>query len=199
MPNSRKTFYDNRKNEKYYKLAKKTNVRARSYFKLEQIDSSYNIIKNDLNIIDLGAAPGGWLEYIDKKIKSGNVIGIDLLEIKDQKDFSSKVKIIHDNFNNILDYVDDKFDLILSDMAPEFSGDSKFDRGRTHKLNLEVIKFSDEYLKIGGNLVFKTFEGEDLNYVKRELKNKFKKVINFKPKSSDTKSAEFFVVCLQKN
>jgi len=200
MTNSAKQFSQKRKKEYYYKESKKIQVRARSYFKLEQINKKYNILKNDTNIIDLGCAPGGWLEYIDRTVKSAKIIGIDLLEVKNQKEFSKNIKIIEDNFNNIEDYIDKEntkyFDIILSDMAPEFSGNSSLDKGRTHKLNLETIKFAKKYLKKEGNLIFKSFEGEDLEYVRNQARKLFKEVKEFKPKSSQKKSAEVFEICL---
>lgn len=198
MTSSKKKRFTERKKEGYYKQAKKDQVRARSYYKLEQLDKKFSLINDNMSIIDLGAAPGGWLQYIDKKIKTGNVIGIDLLEIKKRQEFSRNIRIIMDDFNNIEEYVDEPFDLVLSDMAPEFSGDSKRDRGMTHMLNLKTLEFSKEHLKTGGNCAFKTFEGEDLEYIKKEAKKLFKEVRDFKPNSSQKKSAEFFIVCLNK-
>lgn len=191
-------FRKNRKKEQYYKEAKKHNVRARSYFKLKQLDEKFNIIKDNIKIIDLGCSPGGWLEYIDEKIKTGKIIGIDLLEVKKQQEFSKNIEIIQDNFNNIQDYTKDKFDLILSDMAPEFTGNSTLDRGKTHKLNVETIKYAKEHLENNGILAFKSFEGEDLPWVKSHAKKVFKIVKEFKPKSSQVKSAETFIVCFNK-
>lgn len=198
MTNSQKDFFNKRKNENFYKKAKQMNVRARSFFKLEQVDKKFNLIKNNLQIIDLGCAPGGWLQYLDQKIESGHIVGIDLLEIKNKQEFSDKVEIIEDNFDNIGEYKLGEFDLVISDMAPEFSGDSKFDKGRTHKLNITTIKFCEKNLRKGGNLLFKTFEGEDLDYVKKKALSIFGKVKEFKPLSSQKKSAETFIVCFNK-
>ncbi len=198
MTNSKKTYSKRRKTENFYKEAKKINVRARSYFKLEQLDIKFGLVSDEMNIIDLGCAPGGWLEYLDKKVNEGKIIGIDLLEVKKQQEFSKNVEIIEDDFNNIEDYVNDEFDLVLSDMAPEFSGDSVMDRGKTHKLNLEVLKFCSEHLKKGGNCAFKSFEGEDLPYVRKKAKEMFEQVKEFKPRSSQKKSAEVFEICLGK-
>lgn len=198
MTTSRKGFFKERKKEGYYKEAKKINVRARSYFKLEQIDNKFNLIKDNMHIIDLGCAPGGWLQYIDSKIKNGKVIGIDLLEIKKAQEFSKNIEIIEDNFDNILDYTTEEFDLVLSDMAPEFSGDIRVDKGRTHKLNLKTLEFCEKHLKKDGNLAFKTFEGEDLQNVRDKARSMFETVKDYKPQSSQKKSTELFIVCLKK-
>ena len=198
MTHSRQQFLDKRKKEQYHKTAKGKQLRARSYFKLMQLDRKFNLIHNNLNIIDLGCAPGGWLQYLDEKVEEGNIIGIDLLEIKRPSEFSENIEIIEDDFNNIEDYVSEEFDLVLSDMAPEFSGDSKVDRGRTHKLNLITLDFCKEHLRVGGNLAFKTFEGEDLPMVKKVAMKMFDTVKEYKPHSSQKKSAETFMVCFSK-
>lgn len=198
MTKNKRDFFVKRKKENYYKEAKKIDVRARSYFKLEQIDRKYEILNDNMHIIDLGCAPGGWLQYIDKKVKTGKVIGIDLLELKNHKDFSENIQIIEDDFDNIEEYVDEKFDLVLSDMAPEFSGKPDLDKGRTHKLNLKTLEFSQKYLKTTGNLVFKSFEGEDLGYVVKKAKEMFEMVKEYKPLSSQEKSAEVFIICICK-
>lgn len=198
MTKSFREFSSKRHKEGFYKGAKKYDLRARSYFKLEQVDNKFNIIKDNMTIIDLGCAPGGWLQYIDNKISQGRIIGIDLLQIKRPQEFSSNVEIIEDDFNEIKDYIKEDFDLVLSDMAPEFSGDSKVDRGRTHNLNIDVLDFCKEHLKKGGNCMFKTFGGEDLEFVRRIAKKQFEDIKEYKPNSSQKKSAELFLVCLNK-
>ncbi len=201
MEKRSREYMKKRTNEHYFKKAKTIKVRARSYFKLEEINNKFSIIKENMNIIDLGSAPGGWLEYLDKKLKFGNIIGIDLLEIKKQNEFSKKITIIEDNFKNIEKYLNknnEYFDLVLSDMAPEFSGDSFLDKGKTHKLNIETLNFSEKYLKKNGTLVFKTFEGEDLKFVREKAKKLFKNIKEYKPKSSQRKSAETFIICTNK-
>ena len=152
MTKSRKDFSYRKNKEIFYKDAKNKDIRARSYFKLQQINEKFNLIKDNQNIIDLGASPGGWLQYIDENIKKGNIVGIDILEIRNTHKFSSNISIIEDDFNNIENYKIGELDLVLSDMAPEFSGDSKADRGRTHKLNISVIEFCKKHLKKGGKL-----------------------------------------------
>ncbi len=198
MSNSAKAYSANRKNEAFYKKAKEQNVRARSYFKLEQIDLKFNIIQENLTILDLGSAPGAWIEYIDSKIENGKIIGIDLLEIKKQNEFSSKVSIIEDDFENLEDYTNENFDLIISDMAPEFSGDSRLDRGKTHKLNFKTLELCKKHLKKNGTLVFKSFEGEDLDNVRKKAKELFYEVKEYKPHSSQKKSSEVFEICFRK-
>ena len=198
MSKSRKTFYQNRKKENFYKQAKKQKVRARSYYKLEFIDKKFHIIKENNTILDLGCAPGGWVEYIDDKLENAKIIGIDLLEVKNQHEFSDKVQIIQDDMKNFRQYHDEEVDLILSDMAPEFSGDSKMDRGRTHQLNFLTLELAKDYLKKDGNLAFKTFEGEDLQDVRNKAREMFRIVKDYKPAASQKKSSEVFIMCFKK-
>ena len=198
MSKSLKQFSANRQKEYYYKEAKKIEVRARSFFKLEQIDTKFDLIKENQIIIDLGCAPGGWLQYIDSKIQKGKIIGIDLLEVKKHQEFTEKVQIIEDDFAEIEHYIKQNFDLVLSDMAPEFSGDSRIDRGRAHKLNVQTLDFCKNHLRIGGNCAFKTFGGEDLDFVRNLAKKIFKEVKEYKPNSSQKKSSEMFIICFSK-
>ncbi len=197
---SSSNYKKDRKKENFFKQAKEKQVRARSYFKLEQLNKKFKLLNNNMTIIDLGAAPGGWLQYLDEILEQGKVIGIDLLEIKNPKEFSDKITIIEDNFDNIQKYLaeDEKFDLVLSDMAPEFSGNAQVDKGRTHKLNFKTIEFCKQHLKQGGNCAFKTFEGEDLDDVRASAKKVFELVKEFKPNSSQQKSAETFIICFNK-
>ena len=199
MTKSTANFKAQRKKENYTKQAKKDNIRARSYFKLQQLDNKFELINDNMTIIDLGCAPGGWLQYIDSKVTKGKIVGIDLLTVPKHDEFSERVEIIEDDFDNIEDYVSEKFDLVLSDMAPEFSGNAQVDKGRTHKLNLKVLEFCREHLKGGSNCAFKSFEGEDLEYVIKKAKEMFQVVKHYKPASSQKKSAEVFVVCFVKH
>jgi 23S rRNA (uridine2552-2'-O)-methyltransferase len=198
MTKSFKQFSSKRHKENFYNKAKEKEVRARSYFKLEQLDEKFKFIKEGMHIIDLGCAPGGWIQYIDEHFTSCSIIGIDLLEVKQQWKFSKNVTIIQDDFHEIENYNLKPFDLVLSDMAPEFSGDSRTDRGRCHKLNIETLDFCKKYLKKGGTCVFKTFGGEDLEFVRKIAKKMFQEVKEFKPQSSQKKSAELFILCFKK-
>lgn len=198
MTNNKRAYFQLRGKEEYFKKKGGDNVRARSYYKLQQLDNKFDLIKNNIRILDLGCAPGGWLEYIDSKIDKAQVYGIDLLRVKDKQEFSENIKIFQDDFNNIDEYVDFEFDLILSDMSPEFSGNIGLDKGKTHKLNLKTIEYANEHLRKGGNLAFKTFEGEDLPYVRNEAKKYYDIVKEFKPRSSQKRSAETFIVCFNK-
>lgn len=198
MTKSFKEFASQRYKEGFYRGAKKYELRARSYYKLEHIDKKYNIFQNASLIVDLGCAPGSWLQYLDTNLDNCSIIGVDLLQIRRPQEFSENVEIIEDDFNEIKNHISQNFDVVLSDMAPEFSGDNKADRGRTHKLNVEVLDFCKNHLKKNGNAVIKTFGGEDLEFVRKLAKKQFEVVKELKPTSSQKRSPELFLICMNK-
>lgn len=199
MSRKKSDYMNKRTKEGFFKQSKKEDVRARSYFKIEQLDKRFDLFSNINSVLDLGCAPGGWCEYVDKLDRNIEIIGIDLLPIRKKNEFSKNVEFIEDDFEELTHYIGDKlFDIIISDMAPEFSGDSQVDKGRVHKLNIETIEMCKKYLKKGGNLVFKTFEGTGLPEVRNVANDNFKDVKEFKPQSSQLKSAETFIICLSR-
>lgn len=199
---SRKTtnYMNKRIKENFFKQSKQKHVRARSYFKLEQIDTKYSIFERVETVLDLGCAPGGWTQYINQKYPHISITGVDLLPIRHKHEFNQSVRFIEDDFHNLDEYVEEgfKFDMIISDMAPEFSGDLVADKGRVHDMNHTTLQMSKKYLKDGGMLIFKSFGGKDLEGVRKVAKQLFSSIKEYKPHSSDTKSAEFFIVCFDK-
>ena len=196
MSRKKSDYMNQRTKESFFKQSKKEDVRARSYFKIEQLDKKFDIFKDIKSVLDLGSAPGGWTEYVDKLNRGIQIVSVDLLPIRRKHEFSKNVEFIEDDFEELHHYVGDKkFDIVISDMAPEFSGDSQIDRGRVHQLNLKTIELSEKYLKKGGILAFKTFEGSGLFEVRKVAKENFKDLKEFKPQSSQLKSAETFLVC----
>lgn len=196
MSRKKSDYMNQRTKEGFFKQSKKEDVRARSYFKIEQLDKKFDIFKDTKSVLDLGSAPGGWTEYVDKLNKEIKIVSVDLLPIRRKHEFSKNVEFIEDDFEELHHYVGDKkFDIVISDMAPEFSGDSQIDRGRVHQLNLKTIQLSEKYLKKNGNLAFKTFEGSGLFEVRKVAKENFKDLKEFKPQSSQLKSAETFLIC----
>ena len=208
MSRKKSDYMNKRFKEGFFKQSKKENVRARSYFKLEQLDKKFNLFSNVSSVLDLGCAPGGWCEYVDSLNSNNsnsntpiNIIGVDILPIRKKYEFSKYVEFIEDDFNNLHYYshvLEIEFDCVISDMSPEFSGDISIDKGRVHNLNIQTITLSQKHLKKGGNLIFKTFEGTELQNVKENAKKYFKEIKEYKPQSSQLKSAETFIVCLNK-
>ena len=178
-----------------FKKAKKDGYRARSAYKLLEIDNKFKIFKYGQNVLDLGAAPGSWLQVAAEKT-NGRVIGVDLKEMEPLKDtitlacdvFSEEFNIHMKNCNVT------EFDVILSDMAPKTTGISDVDQYASVELNLEALSIMDKYLKTGGWGVFKIFRGEDFNDFWFEAKKAFPKMKTFKPKACRDRSFELYCV-----
>lgn len=182
------------------RLAKKEGFRARSVYKLEELDEKFKLFKKGQNVLDIGAAPGSWLQYVSKKIGgSGKVIGIDLQEIQKIAENVKTYKLdIYDNeaLKNILKESNfEMTDLILSDIAPNTTGIKYVDQGRSVDLSRRVFEIAKIYLKPGGRLVMKVFDGEHFQPFIKELKQCYKSVSVTKAVASRDRSSEVYVVC----
>ena len=194
-------------NDPFVKLAKQKGFRSRAAFKLLEIDEKFCMFNPGDVVVDLGSAPGSWAQIaVDKtnankqstKEKIGRVLGIDLkpvLPISGAEfyvcDFLGEDFLI--NFDNILTT---PADVIMSDMASNSTGHRKSDHLRIMALCEAAAFFSFDYLRPGGNFVAKVLAGGAERNLQISLKNNFKKVINFKPKSSRSDSSEKYVVAL---
>ena len=182
----------------YYREAKREGYRARSAFKLLQIQDKYAIIHHGDTVLDLGAAPGGWSQVAKKLIgENGRVIGIDILDVKpidgiyflhgDITEESTKKKV-----RRILD--GKKVDVVLSDMSPNISGNYSVDQARSVWLSENALIWAKEFLKNGGNFICKVFEGRDFLQFKNTVDNLFKQVRVFAPGASRKSSSEVYLV-----
>jgi 23S rRNA (uridine2552-2'-O)-methyltransferase len=184
--------------DQYRRLAKDQGYRARSAYKLLQINHSYNIIKRGDKVVDLGCAPGGWLQVAAKEVRpSGKVIGIDLKPVSPLADTIILQGSIEDPYmlrkiEEILGY---KADVVLSDLAPNVSGVWDIDQARQIYLSTNALRFTQNVLRMGGSGIFKVFEGDMLKEFKSELHKSFGKVILSKPSASRQESSELYVIC----
>ena len=181
----------------FFKKAKASGYRSRSAFKLIELNNKFNFLKNGTNVLDLGSYPGGWCQVIKKKISNGKILGIDLKKT-DQID---GVKFIEGDFYSddvkmaIKKYFHSNIDLILSDMAPNTTGNKSLDSIRTNQLCLDILDFSIKKLTKEGVVVSKFFMGEDFNEIKTKAKKNFNKIHFFKPESSRDESRETYIHC----
>jgi 23S rRNA (uridine2552-2'-O)-methyltransferase len=188
------------KKDYYRKLAKDKGYRSRSAYKLEQMNDSYHIFRPFDRVVDLGCAPGGWLQITRKEVgSSGKVVGIDLQEVKP---IEGAIILRHDIGDHriverILKVLNSKADVVLSDLAPNISGIWEIDHARQISLTRSAFAVAGKVLKKEGVAIFKVFEGELLNEFKIELKNNFDRVLLSKPDASRQKSSEFYLVCLK--
>jgi 23S rRNA (uridine2552-2'-O)-methyltransferase len=185
--------------DQYRRLAKDQGYRARSAYKLLQMNRSYKIIKKGDKVVDLGCAPGGWLQVAMKEVgSSGKVIGVDLKPVTPV----AGATILQGSIENpnvlskIAEILGCKADVILSDMAPNVSGVWDIDHARQISLSTIALGFARRVLRVGGSSVFKIFEGEMLKEFKWELRKSFGKVLLSKPSASRQESSELYIVCL---
>ncbi|MDQ3976713.1 MAG: RlmE family RNA methyltransferase [Thermoproteota archaeon] len=185
--------------DQYRRLAKDQGYRARSAYKLLQMNRSYNIIKKGDRVVDLGCAPGGWLQVAMKEVgSSGKVIGVDLKPVTPVAGATILQGSIEDPnvLNNIAEILGCKADVVLSDMAPNVSGVWDIDHARQISLSTIALGFVQQVLRVGGSSVFKVFEGDMLKEFKSELRKSFGKVLLSKPSASRQESSELYIICL---
>ena len=181
----------------FVRQSKVAGYRARSAYKLIEIDEKFKIFKGGLSVIDIGAAPGSWSQYAFKAAKSGRLISIDLKKMEPignsvqiKGDFTEK-KIQEEIKKNL----SDKVDVVMSDMAVDTTGIKNVDSIQTGELCKEAMFFAKDLMKDNGYFVSKIFMGGTFNEIVAEGKKYFKEVKVFKPKSSRKDSKESFIIC----
>lgn len=190
----------------YVARAHRDGYRARAAYKLIEINEKYKFLKNGQVVVDLGAAPGSWTQYVMREFPRSRVFAMDLLEIKPipgvefyQGDFTTdealewlvqKLNIPSDNAEN------GPVDVVLSDMAPNTVGHKKTDHIRQMVLLEYAFDFAQRALKPGGTFVAKSFTGGTTNELLKQIKEKFESVHHIKPPSSRKDSVEMFIVAL---
>lgn len=180
------------------RLAQREGYRSRAAFKLLEIQEKDHLLKPGMQVVDLGAAPGGWTQIAHKIIgNDGMVVGLDLLPIDPmtgvtflQGDFREQSAL--DELRNLLG--GQKVDLVLSDMAPNVSGMTVVDQPRAMYLCELALDFCREMLKPGGAFAVKVFQGEGFDDYLRDLRGSFQRVVSRKPKASRAKSREMYLV-----
>ena len=182
--------------EKYNLLAKKQGYRSRAAFKLVQIDKEENILKKNLNIIDLGCAPGGWSQVVSERLKgTGSIVGIDILNMPRLKG----VEFIQCDLRNFdVSQLKNTIDVVISDIAPNISGVSLVDDANMIDLLEIELSIVDKTLVKGGNYLAKCFQGDSLEYITSNLKKRFKIFKRIKPLASRNISKEVYVLGLNK-
>ncbi len=181
----------------FFKKAKIEGYRSRSAFKLIELDNKFKFLKNNIKLLDLGSFPGGWTQVALKKIKNGKILGIDKKKVKEIKgtEFLIGDFLEEKSKKLIFDFFGSKIDVILSDMAPNTTGNKRLDTIRTNELCLDVLSFSMEILNNKGVLISKFFMGGDFDEIKDKAKKNFKKINFFKPNSSRDESRETYIHC----
>ena len=187
-----KDWLNRQKRDFFVKKAKQDGYLSRSAFKLIEIDNKFKIIKKSKNILEFGAAPGGWCQVsldINPKI---NITALDILDLKFNHTNLMFYKEDYLNFN--FNKIKNNFDLILSDIAPNTTGHQSTDHLRITNMIFDIIELLDKLLIKEGIFVTKIWKGSEEKELINKLKNKFEKVSYFKPNSSRKDSSEIFIV-----
>ena len=192
-----KNWINKQRRDIYVRQSKIDGYRARSVYKLIEIDEKFKIFKGGLSVIDIGAAPGSWSQYAFKTVKNGKLISVDLKKIEPignsiqiRGDFTDEKTqdMIKKNSNG-------KIDVIMSDMAVDTTGIKNIDSIQTGELCKEAMAFAKNIMKENGCFISKIFMGGTFNEIVAEGKKYFKEVRVFKPKSSRKDSKESFIIC----
>ena len=192
-----KNWIIKQKRDIYVKQSKIEGYRSRAVYKLKEINQKFKILRNGISILDLGAAPGSWSQFISKNFKNSKIVSIDLNEMEKiensyqiKGDFTDELQQ-----KKIFDYFGGKIDSIVSDMAVNTTGNKNLDAIVTGELTIEALNFSTNTLKKQGNFVSKIFMGSSFNEIVLNAKKKFKVVNVFKPQASRKDSKESFIIC----
>jgi 23S rRNA (uridine2552-2'-O)-methyltransferase len=189
-------WLDERRREHYYKKAKKEGLRSRAAYKIIHLNEKFKLIREGDIVLDLGSAPGGWLEAIKNIVgEEGRVIGVDMQSITPIEGVEFILGDITEDetFNKIIS-IKQNFDVVTSDCSPNVSGNWALDHSRQIYLAQKSLEISERVLKTNGNFIVKVFEGEDLPDFINKIKRTFSRAIISKPKSSRKKSSELYII-----
>ena len=192
-----KNWINKQKRDIYVRQSQVDGYRARSAYKLIEIDEKFKIFKNGISVIDLGASPGSWSQYISRTVKSGRLVSID---IKGMEEIENTIQIKGDftdldSQEKIKGLFKSNVNVVVSDMAVNTTGIKDIDAIYTGELAMEAMNFSKEMLVKEGRFVSKIFLGSSFNEIVALGKKLFKEVKVFKPKSSRKESKESFIIC----
>ena len=192
-----KNWINKQKRDIYVRQSKVDGYRARSAYKLIEINEKFKIFKGGMNVLDIGAAPGSWSQYVSKIVKNGKIISVDL---KKMEKIENTIQIKGDfttqeTQDDIKNHLDKGFDVVMSDMAVNTTGIKNIDSIQTGELCKEAMIFSKDVISNNGFFISKIFMGGTFNEIVALGKKIFKEVKVFKPKSSRKDSKESFIIC----
>lgn len=195
---SGRSWRDRQERDPYVQRARREGWRSRAVFKLEQIDQKERLLRPDMVCVDLGSTPGGWSQYVSKRLKGrARIVAVDLLPM----DPIPAVEFIQGDFEDeavcrrLLDATGDAgADLVMSDMAPNISGSRAVDQPRSMALAELALDTARRVLKPGGSFVCKVFQGEGFDAFVADARRSFERVRVMKPKASRAGSREVYLV-----
>ena len=187
-------------NDNWSRRAASEGYRARSVYKLQELDDRFHLMRSGMKVLDIGAAPGSWLQYVSKKIgPTGVAIGLDLKSIESiAPNVQTFVADMNDHagITAIMQSLSiPEFDLVLSDIAPNTSGIKDVDQWRSLELSRAVVAVARNRLKPGGYLVMKVFRGRDFDAFLHEVSDEYSSVRQVSVDATRDRSREVYVVC----
>ncbi len=182
-----------RQGDEYYRKAKEEGLRARSAYKLREIDDELDVFGERDTVVDLGAAPGGWLQVADER--AGEVVGVDLQHIEPLEGVETLQGDVteDDTIEAIMEVVGD-VDVVVSDMAPDVTGEWTVDHARSVHLARNALDAAEKLLESGGDFVVKVFQGRDIDEFREEVEREFEYVQTVVPEASRDESSEIYLV-----
>ena len=191
-----KNWINRQRRDVYVRKSKIEGYRSRAVYKLEEINQKFKIFHNGVSVLDLGAAPGSWTQYISKNYKNIKLASIDIKKFDEvENTFQITGDFTEDIYKQkILNFFQGKIDIIISDMAVNTTGNKNLDSIQTSELCLDAMRFSKEVLKRDGVFVSKIFIGSTFNEIIVESKKIFRKNKVFKPPASRKESKESFII-----
>jgi len=200
MPRSKssKRWLEEHFDDQFVKKAQSEGFRSRAAYKLKEIDEKETLIKPGMTVVDLGASPGGWSQYVTEKLQGkGTIFALDILPMDTLPDVTFILGDFTEEsvFQQLMDQLPhDKVDLILSDMAPNMSGNAAIDIPRAMYLAELAFDFAEKMLKPGGTLFIKLFHGAGFDELVKTARSQFKKVVIRKPSASRSRSRETYML-----
>jgi len=196
-----KAWIQDRKRDYYYKKAKIEKYRSRSTYKLFQAIEKYRFIKEGDVVIDLGAAPGGWIQAARKTVGiKGFVLGVDIRQVEPFAEHNVRIIIgdisEQETLQQIVEFLPRKADALISDVSPNISGVWEVDHARQIDLAQQALNIAFETLRLAGNFFVKVFQGDLLDDFTTKVKKSFQTANVIKPKASRGKSAEMFILAM---
>jgi len=184
--------------DEFVKRARKEGARSRAAYKLEEIDRRDHLLRPGMTVVDLGAAPGGWSQYVRSRIgDTGRLFALDVLPMEP----IAGAEFVQGDFTEpaVLDLLMQRLagkpvDLVISDMAPNITGVASVDQARIMNVAELALDFADKTLTPGGALLVKTFQGEGFQVFHREMQRRFDKLVTRKPKASRSESREIYLL-----
>ena len=195
--NKKSNWLKSHSNDFYVRLSKKNDYKSRAAYKLIELEEKFNLIKDSRNVLDLGCAPGSWLQVLSSFPNLKLIVGVDRLEI----DRIQGAEFFRYDISDLslIDLLTEKsnckFNLVLSDIAPNITGIVDIDQANFTNVTENVLQISNKLLEKEGNLIIKQFNGPRLGEISNILEISFRKIEVFKPKSSKKNSSEVYFVC----